>query len=68
MGKTSRVVEEVRVGKQGSERTEEVRDTVRRTEVDVENVTGTTGTTGTEYGTTSTTGTGVTGTGIKDRY
>jgi uncharacterized protein (TIGR02271 family) len=34
--KRARVVEEVRVGKDVSERTEAVRDTVRRTEVDVE--------------------------------
>lgn len=34
--KRARVVEEVRVGKDVSERTETVRDTVRRTEVDVE--------------------------------
>lgn len=36
IGKTARVVEEVRVGKEATERTETVRDTVRRTEVDVE--------------------------------
>ena len=36
VGKTSRVVEEVRVGKQASERTEQIEDTVRHTEVDVE--------------------------------
>ena len=38
VGKTSRVVEEVVVGKQVSERTETVSDTVRRTDVDVERV------------------------------
>ena len=36
VGKSSRVVEEVRVGKQSSDRTEQVSDTVRHTEVDVE--------------------------------
>ena len=36
VGKTSRVVEEVRVGKESSERTESITDTVRHTEVDVE--------------------------------
>ena len=40
VGKTSRVVEEVRVGKQGTDRTEAVRDTVRKTEVEVERVDG----------------------------
>lgn len=37
--KTARVVEEVLVGKEATERTETIRDTVRRTEVDVENLT-----------------------------
>ncbi len=36
VGKTARVVEEVRVGKEVSERTETVKDTVRRTDVEVE--------------------------------
>lgn len=36
--KQARVVEEVRVGKDATERTETVRDTVRRTEVNVENL------------------------------
>lgn len=36
VGKRSRVVEEVRVGKEASDRTEQVNDTVRHTEVDVE--------------------------------
>ena len=36
VGKTARVVEEVRVGKQATEHTETVRDTVRHTEVEVE--------------------------------
>lgn len=36
VGKTARVVEEVRVGKEVSERTETIQDTVRRTDVEVE--------------------------------
>ena len=40
VGKSSRVVEEVLVGKQSSERVEEIHDTVRKTEVEVENLTG----------------------------
>ncbi len=39
VGKTSRVVEEVRVGKQASDHTEQINETVRHTEVDVEPVT-----------------------------
>ncbi len=42
VGKTSRVVEEVLVGKQASDRVEEVHDSVRKTEVEVENFAGTT--------------------------
>ena len=38
VGKTSRVVEEVLVGKQSSDRTEQVHDSVRKTEVEVENI------------------------------
>lgn len=38
VSKTARVVEEVAVGREGSERTETVRDTVRRQQVDVEKV------------------------------
>ncbi len=52
IGKTSRVVEEVVVGKQASEHTEQITDTVRKTEVEVEQVpaaTTTTTTTGTKY-------------------
>jgi uncharacterized protein (TIGR02271 family) len=52
VAKTARVVEEVVVSKDVTERTEQVSDTVRRTEVDVENTTGTdratTGRTGVE--------------------
>ncbi len=38
VGKSSRVVEEVLVGKQSSERTEQVHDSVRKTEVEVEKI------------------------------
>ena len=38
VGKTARVVEEVRVGKQTETRAETIRDTVRKTEVDVEQI------------------------------
>lgn len=37
VGKTARVVEEVRVGTAATDRTETIRDTVRRTDVDVDN-------------------------------
>ena len=47
VGKTSRVVEEVVVGKQSSERTEAIHDSVRKTEVDIEQVPGETIATGT---------------------
>jgi uncharacterized protein (TIGR02271 family) len=40
VAKTARVVEEVVVSKDVTERTEQISDTVRRTEVDVENTTG----------------------------
>lgn len=54
VSKVSRVVEEVRVGVVESDRTETVRDTVRHTEVEVEDVAGTTGTeTGTTAGSTT---------------
>lgn len=59
VAKEARVIEEISLGKEVSEKEEVVRDTVRKTEVDVENVTpstGTTTTTGTDY----TTGTGTT--------
>lgn len=42
VGKSSRVVEEVVVGKQSSDRTEQIHDTVRKTEVEVENLDATT--------------------------
>ncbi|MBV9033646.1 MAG: YsnF/AvaK domain-containing protein [Acidobacteriaceae bacterium] len=50
IAKQARVVEEVRVGKEVSQRSETVRDTVRRTEVDVEQIPATTGATGTATG------------------
>ena len=66
VGKEARVVEEVVVSKTANERTEDVSDTVRRTDVDVENIgtdtTRTSGTTG--YGTAGTTGTGTSDTGL----
>ncbi len=53
VGKSSRVVEEVLVGKQSTERTEAIHDSVRKTEVEVENISGSnTGNTG-SYGTTN---------------
>lgn len=47
VGKTARVVEEVVVSKEARERTEDIRDTVRRTDVEVEQL-GASGRTGTE--------------------
>jgi uncharacterized protein (TIGR02271 family) len=70
VSKTARVVEEVVIGKEATERTETVRDTVRREEVEVDDaarsassVSG--GTSGTSSGTrgTGTSGTGTSGTG-----
>ena len=46
VGKTSRVVEEVLVGKQASQHTEEIHDSVRKTQVDVEEIPGETVTAG----------------------
>jgi uncharacterized protein (TIGR02271 family) len=57
VAKQARVVEEVRVGKEVSQRSETVRDTVRRTEVDVEQIPGTASTAGTATGAAAT-GTG----------
>ncbi len=56
VSKTARVVGEVEVGKQVTEREETVRDTVRKTTVDVEQL-GETGRTGGTTGTASTAGT-----------
>jgi uncharacterized protein (TIGR02271 family) len=39
VGKSARVVEEVRVGKEATEHAEQIHDTVRRTEVEVEEIT-----------------------------
>jgi uncharacterized protein (TIGR02271 family) len=50
VGKEARVVEEVTLGKEVTEREETIHDTVRKTEVDVERLDGgTTGTTGSNY-------------------
>ena len=51
VAKEARVVEEVVVGKEATQRTETVHDTVRRTDVEVEQIAGTTTTTGTTFGT-----------------
>lgn len=56
VGKTSRVVEEILVGKQASDRTQEINDTVRHTEVDVEETEGETMGTTTGTKTPGTTG------------
>lgn len=56
VGKEARVVEEISLGKEVTEREEVVRDTVRNTEVDVEQIPGSTNrTTGTSSNSTSTT-------------
>lgn len=62
--KEARVVEEVRVNKDSSEREETIHDTVRNTEVDVENLESKTTTKPTGYDTTTgnTSGTGTSGT------
>lgn len=54
VGKEARVVEEVSLGKEVSEREEVVRDTVRKTEVDVERLDDRTGTTGNSTNTDTT--------------
>ena len=59
VGKTARVVEEVVVRKEAHERTEQIDDTVRRTEVDIDNTGGSSRTGG-----TSTSGTGLGGSGL----
>jgi len=63
VAKQARVVEEVVVNKEATERTETIRDTVRRTDVDVDELDNddVTTTTTTTTGTTGTTGTGGTG-------
>ena len=57
VSKTARVVEEVSLGKTATDRTETIRDTIRKEEVDVEQIPGTATT-----GTTTTTGATVSGT------
>ena len=69
VGKTARVVEEVTIRKDVNERVEEIDDTVRRTEVEIDDTgaTRTSGTTGTGMGTSGTSGSGLggtTGTGL----
>ncbi len=59
VAKEARIVEEVVVGKEATQRTETIHDTVRRTDVEVEQIAGQTTTTGTTMGTT--TGTNTTG-------
>ena len=61
VSKEARVVEEVGIRKEASDRVETVRDTVRRTEVEVEDTTGQVGNTKTPVGTS----TGTTPTGSK---
>lgn len=57
VGKEARVVEEVSLGKEVSEREETIKDTVRHTEVDTENISGTTKTDNdTDYNTSSSSG------------
>ena len=53
VGKTARVVEEVEISKEATQRTEEISDTVRRTEVEVEQLSPTK--TGTDYADTKAT-------------
>ena len=60
VAKEARIVEEVVVGKEATERTETIHDTVRRTDVEVEQIAGQTTTTGTTVTGTTTTGTGAT--------
>ena len=58
VAKTARVVEEVSLGKTATERTETVRDTLRKEEVDIEQIPGTATTTTTTTGTLGTTTSG----------
>jgi len=67
VAKEARVVEEVSLGKEVNEREETIRDTVRKTEVDVENIQGTnrtTGTSTTDLDNTGSTGSTSTGSGL----
>jgi uncharacterized protein (TIGR02271 family) len=61
VSKQARVVEEVVVGKEATERTETIHDTVRRTDVDVDTIPGQTTTTGTTTSGVTTPGNGVPG-------
>uniref|UniRef100_UPI0005C157DE YsnF/AvaK domain-containing protein n=1 Tax=Muricoccus aerilatus TaxID=452982 RepID=UPI0005C157DE len=61
VGKEARVKEELVIRKDASDRTETVHDTVRRTEVEVDDTTGTSGTAG-SVGVTGTTGSNPPGT------
>ena len=54
VAKEARIVEEVVVGKEATQRMETIHDTVRRTDVEVEQIAGATTTTGTTFGTTTT--------------
>jgi stress response protein YsnF len=63
VSKEARVVEEIGLRKEGDVRTETIRDTVRRQEVEVEDERTTRGTTAGVSATTTTTGAGYTGTG-----
>lgn len=66
VGKTARVVEEVVVRKEASDRTETIDDTVRRTEVDIDD-NDTTRTSGTGLGGTGLGGSGIGSSGTTDR-
>ena len=66
VSKQARVVEEVRIGKESTERAETIRDTVRHTEVEVENLTCASATTGSTR--TGTTTTGSTASGFDDDF
>ena len=61
--KEARVIEEIELHKDVAERTETVKGTVRKTEVEVEDTTGAKTTTGTTHGAPLTTGPDATGTG-----
>ena len=57
VSKTARVVEEVQLGKVATDRTETVRDTIRKEEVEIEQLPGTATTTGTVHTSTTVSGT-----------
>ena len=64
VGKEARVVEEIGIHKEAADRVETVRDTVRRTEVEVDDAASTGAARGTAGATTGATTTGTTGTGV----